>query len=206
MTEEEFEQYLVLGYESRSHEFKAPGPRSDKWLFGRVLRAMMGMANMRDGGLVILGVAENRKTPEPVGLSKSDLKTWNFDDLAAGVAPYAAPNIRFDREVATYNNRSFLVLRIHEFEDVPIICRKELQVPNSVTGKNEVILKIGGLYVRSRSKPETVPVSTEADMRDVIELATDKEVVRFIRRTSRLGFTAPNQDRERFDIELGDFR
>src|SRR5688500_11792494 len=56
MTDQEFAELLGLGYESRGVEFKPPGPRSDSYLLAAVARAALGMANLRDGGIIVIGV------------------------------------------------------------------------------------------------------------------------------------------------------
>jgi hypothetical protein len=53
-TEREFAELLARGYELRGVEFKGPGARSTPEYTARVVRAALGMANLRDGGLVIL--------------------------------------------------------------------------------------------------------------------------------------------------------
>jgi predicted HTH transcriptional regulator len=204
MIESEFETFLALGHETSAHEFKGPCLRTDRFMFGKVIRGMMGMSNRRDGGLIFIGVREKSVGFDPMGLTSDQLKSWNYDDICAGIAPYAAPGLRFEYEPFIYKGSNVLLLRIQEFEDIPIICRKEFQAVDSATGKSEAILKEGACYVRSRAKPETVSVSTEVDMRDLLDLAVDKAIVRFVARTSRLGFTAPNTDQESFNQEIHD--
>ncbi len=50
MDDEEFAQRLALGHETRGTEFKGPGLQSDRRLVAQVVRAVLGMANRRDGG------------------------------------------------------------------------------------------------------------------------------------------------------------
>ncbi len=47
-------------------------------------------------------------------------------------------------------------------------------------------------YVRPRGKPESVPVPSHADMRDLLDLATTKGVREFVRRAGAAGITFPN--------------
>lgn len=54
--DDQFVELLALGHEQQGVEFKGPGPRTDKYLQGKVLRAILGMANRRDGGHIIIGV------------------------------------------------------------------------------------------------------------------------------------------------------
>ena len=99
MTDQEFAQILELGHETSGVEFKGPGPRTNRQLFASVVRAVLGMANRRDGGKVIIGVADNGGVLSPVGLNEDDLITWRYDDIADGIAAYADPSVSFERQV-----------------------------------------------------------------------------------------------------------
>ena len=71
---------MSRGYEINAVEFKGPGARTDKPFFAKVVKAVLGMASRRDGGLVIIGVED--KQWEPVGLNDDELATWsNFDEF-----------------------------------------------------------------------------------------------------------------------------
>src|SRR3990172_7004250 len=126
MTDQEFAEILAFGYERRGTEFKGPGPLSAKPWFAKVVRAVLGMANQRDGGLVVIGVDEEiTGVIKPVGLSEADLATWKYDDVAAAVATYADPFISFDLEVREYEGKRFVLLHVREFDEIPVLCRKE---------------------------------------------------------------------------------
>ena len=73
MTNEEFEQILSYRHETRGVEFKGPGPRTDGRLFAQVSKAVLGMSNRRNGGAVIVGVADSDQFPNLVGLSETEL-------------------------------------------------------------------------------------------------------------------------------------
>lgn len=198
MTDEEFAQLLALAHELRGVECKAPGPRTDKQLFAKVARAVLGMANRRDGGLVVVGVEDSRGVLNPIGLSAQDLATWKYDDVADSLAVYADPSVSFDLEVKVHERHNYVVLRVDEFEDVPVLCKKDY--PD--------VLRNGACYVRSRRKPETSEIPTQEDMRDLLELAAEKRVRRFyaMARAAGLAPPAPTEptDRDLYDRELGD--
>ena len=84
--------------ERRGVEFKSAGPFSDIHLCARVTRAVLGMANRRDGGFVVLGVRDQDGVLTPTGLSPEELDTWRYDDVAARVSSYADPPVIFDFE------------------------------------------------------------------------------------------------------------
>ena len=83
MTDQELAELIALGHETRGVEFKGPGRSSNREVMAVVVRAVLGMANRRDGGRVIIGIEDNAAILTPVGLSAAELTTWRFDDVAA---------------------------------------------------------------------------------------------------------------------------
>src|SRR5947209_6511941 len=96
ITQEQFEEFSALEHEIPSVEFKCLEFRKDNPLFGKVVRAAIGMANRRDGGLIIIGVSDHSGILSPTGLSEEQLTTWRYDDIADGFAAHADPPISFD--------------------------------------------------------------------------------------------------------------
>lgn len=198
MTDEEFAEELALGHETSGVEFKGPGPRSNRQLFAQVVRAVLGMANRRDGGRVIIGVEDNNGVLNPVGLIEHDLATWRYDHVADGIARYADPSVSFDLELKEYNGNQYVVLEIDEFADIPVLCKIDYQG----------ILRNGACYVRSRRKPETSEIPTQEDMRDLLDLATEKKLQERLALLQRVGLivlpSAGPQSTEQFEQERGD--
>src|SRR4051794_9117166 len=99
MPEAEFRQHLAFGREQPAVEFKGPGSRQNdgrtniSHLCARVIRAMLAMANQRDGGSVIIGVDEQADTLVEKGLTADELNSWRYDDLATTVSEFADPNL-----------------------------------------------------------------------------------------------------------------
>lgn len=58
MTDADFAHFMDLGHELRAVEFKSPGSLLDNRLTAQVVKAVLGLANRRDGGNVMIGVAE----------------------------------------------------------------------------------------------------------------------------------------------------
>lgn len=198
MTDQEFAEILTRGHETRGVEFKGPGPRSDRQLFAQVVRAVLGMANKRGRGWVIIGVEDVGGALNPVGLNDQNSATWRYDDVAAGIAEYADPSVSFDLEIKEYNGNRYVVLEIEEFADIPVLCKRDYQG----------VLRNGACYVRTRRKPETTEIPTQEDMRHLLELAIDKGVSRYFARAQRVGLivlpsvTPPAT--ERFEQQRGD--
>jgi predicted HTH transcriptional regulator len=186
MIGDELSALLQLDREQSGVEFKGPLARTDKVFFAKVTRAVLGMSNRRDGGVVVIGVEDVGGVLTPVGLTDEVLKTWVYDHVADGFAEYGDPSVAFDMSVVELDGKKFVVLRIEEFGEVPVLCRKSYGTKNG-----EVILRGGACYVRPRRKPETVEVATYADMRDLLDLATDKNVRRFVERAYGSGLMTP---------------
>ena len=207
MTDQDLQQLLKLGHELPGREFKGPGRRTDKAFLARVIRAVIGMANRRDGGVVIVGV--DPTTVEPVGLEEDQADTWTYDALATNVNEYASPSVSFDFERKLYLGHTLVIIEVHEFAEIPILCGKDFHTTNEK--KAPPILRRGACYVRSGHKPETSEIPSWEEMRELLELATDKGVRKFLERAQRVGLFQPVQpppmppdDPARFDAQTKD--
>ena len=117
----------------------------------------MGMANLRDGGLIIIGVAERGTEWELTGIQQDHLETFDYDNIIDKLYKYASPQITVDMVVHHHDDsNTYLAIHVHQFQDSPVVCRDNSPV------KQEDRLVAGEIYVRSNvGKPQTVKV-TEA--------------------------------------------
>jgi hypothetical protein len=171
MTDDEFAALLQVGHETPGMECKGPGRRDDSYFFALVTKGALAMSNRRDGGDVIIGVVDQKHRLDPVGLEADELATWTHDLIADGFKPYADPGIAFTKEIRRHANRSFVVLRIQQFRQTPVICTKTYQDP-----KGKYVMREGALYVRDGTKAETIAIATHSDLRDLLELATERRL------------------------------
>ena len=124
------------------------------------------------------------------------------DSLSDQVANYADPSAGFTLEKLEYEGNPYVVIEVEEFSDVPVLCKRDYAD----------VLREGACYVRPRRKPETTEIPTQADMRDLLDLAIEKGVTQFLERARRVGlFISPTietsiSDQESFDEQLGDLR
>ena len=202
MTEEEFGSLLAVGHELTSIEFKGPGAASDRHLFALVTKAALGMTNRRDGGRVILGVSDTSGVLYPTGLTVAERDSWNYDDISAKFAEYADPSLSFEITPQPYDGKHFVIIRVREFEDIPVLCKKQYQD----------VLRQGACFVRPRRKPETTEIPTQEDMRDLLDLAAEKRLRKHLELTSRAGGTVVSSalgtpvptDQQLFQEQLSD--
>lgn len=178
LTEQLFAALVGPGYEQYGVEFKGPGARTERRLLAQVARAALGMANRADGGLVIIGVDDDGSL---AGLSDAELDTWSYDDVAASLAEYADPYVDLALQVLVYEDRSFVILHVAEFEEIPVLCKRDY--PG--------VLRKGACYVRPRRIPETSEIPSQTEMRELLDLATDKGVHKFLTRLEATGLLPP---------------
>lgn len=181
MNEQELREAIALGHEVQNLEFKPSGPRTDPLLFAKILRAALGISNLRDGGYILIGIKEIGSGVQVDGLSDELLETWKYDYVAAAFAPYADPSIRFSLENHIIDGNKVLVIKVNEFIEVPVLCKKQLTVNGSV------IIKEGACYVRSLKKPETAEVSSYEDMRALLDLGIEKRLRSFLAMANNAG-------------------
>ncbi|MFC2099209.1 helix-turn-helix domain-containing protein [Candidatus Bipolaricaulota bacterium] len=193
LTEDQLQTVIAFGREQRGIEFKGPGTRTDKAFMGKVVRAMLGMANKPGGGFVIIGVTDDGTTLAPAGLSAAELATWNYDDLASSVTNYADPYVDFTIEAVEADGRTYAVVEVREFDELPIICKRSL----------DPTLREGAMYVRPKGKVETVGCSSHVEMREIVDSAAEKLAKRMLARRSRLGLAEADaaDEREKLDRE-----
>jgi predicted HTH transcriptional regulator len=125
MTPDELRTAITLGREQRGVEFKGPGERTDKAFLVKVVRAILGMANKPDGGIVVVGVDDDGTTLTPTGLTPAQIATWGYDDLHASVSNYADPYVDLDVGVVALDSKQFIAIEVEEFSDLPVICKGE---------------------------------------------------------------------------------
>jgi hypothetical protein len=180
VTVEELETLFAVDHESRRMELKGAGLlRRNGRFVAKVARAAMAMGNLRDGGLVVLGIANDQIATMQPGLSDAELAEWSdFDLVSAALSRYSDPPVSFELHKVTLSNGArIVVLEVAEFEHDVHICKKDF----------EGVLQDGQTYVRPRGEPRSVPVPSSAEARELHNLAIDKGVREFVRRGGAAG-------------------
>lgn len=177
----ELEAVLSGGSELRGFEVKGPGLRTDGHLFAKVTRAALGMGNRRNGGHVVLGIDDRDLAAMRPGLDDDQLASWlSFDDVSRKMAEYADPPLGLAIAGLTLSNGvTVAVIEVSEFEDIPHLCKKGY----------DSVLRQGALYVRPRKVPETSEVASSVEMREVLQLATEKALRALVGTAERAGVT-----------------
>ena len=202
LSADQFRELLNGGRETRSVEFKRGRPRTDSIAFAFVARAVLAMSNLQFGGWVLLGVEDDGHI---TGLSPSDLATWtDHDDVSASLNAYADPFIHVDIEHVNHEGLDCVALRVHEFAEVPVLARKD----SAAKSDGKIIIRQGACYVRARLKPASIEAPTQTEMRELLDIAADKMLKRFLTRAGAAGvlLTPTETDMQKFEKELAGFR
>lgn len=114
---------------------------------------------------IVIGIED--KTLKRVGLTDEQIKSFDSDLIKDQIAPYADPAVRLRvHKIADSAGLRFVVIDVQEFEEIPIICRKDC-----------TDVKKGDLYFRSPSqKPQSARVSEASDLRNILDRATVKRM------------------------------
>ena len=141
-------------------------PWTDNVAKAKITRAILAVSNIIDGGVIIIGVKElEDKTFDPVGLSEADASTYYHDTIADYLKEYADPYVNFTVRSIECGGKKFICIQVMTFDDSPVICKKQ-----------GLDLEKGRIYIRPRTKNESAPVSGYAEMREILDLATDNAV------------------------------
>ena len=174
----------------------------------RIMKAAMAMANLRDGGVVIVGVSERNAIWELTGISEVDLASFEADDIIEEINSVASPHIVLDVVLVTYRNGNrFLAIQANEFGETPIVCKKT--VDSRTTG--EPVLEQGAVYIRPAGVAQTIRITDARQMHALLELSAEKRARHILEAAARIGLvagagmpaTGERTATQRFDEELG---
>ena len=182
--------------ESTNVDFKASATWDD--LKYQLIRTIIAMANLRDGGIIVIGASESGDSWERTGVQAEHLSTYDVDDVIDSVSKYASPPVGLELVMVTYrNDKTFLAIQVHEFADTPIVCKRNAPDSNKK-------LCAGEVYVRPLGKPRTTKVLSADEMHDLLELAAEKRARRILEVAHRVGLRPPQVATQKFDDELGE--
>lgn len=188
--------------EPRNTEFK----NGNDWnsLKYQITRALLGLSNLEYGGKVIVGITDDVKVSDSlVGMTKVQSETYTKDNIEEFVNEYADPPLEIKLHVFPNNGEDekyFVVINVLEFFELPTICKKD----GGINGK----LQRNKVYIRPRKNTETSDNFSHHDMRELLELATEKYYVKQMKvyeKFKKLKETGSETLKSQLDEEVSDF-
>lgn len=189
ITTEELELLLEGQAEDQGLDYKA----DCAWDVNTFAKDILAMSNVRDGGRLVIGVAEQDQAFVRQGISEANKVTFKIDEMRDQMTQFADPHVEFtvDFPVDTAG-RVYAVIQVASFREIPVISRKDSPAAGTTAGV---------IYYRNNNRrPESAPISNAYDMRDVVEVA----VVRRMQKNKDFGLIAEVGDRQILDNELGE--
>lgn len=145
---------------------------------------IVGMTNIRDGGLIVIGVSEGSDGNLCIdGLGPEQAKSFDPTKVIDFVASCFQPLVKLRVERPVVDGKQLVALRVEEFDQTPVICVKDGPVKDERTGKRQFYE--GNVIVRSPAA-KTVVIRTAEDMHALIRLAVTKTSNRLLEDMRRL--------------------
>lgn len=185
MTTKDLEEKLEGQAETRTIEFK----QACNWSADTLAKDILALSNVQDGGIIVIGVEDG--TFKRQGITPEQKETYKLDIMRDQMTAFADPHVNFNVEFPIdKDSKKYAVIKVFQFEEIPVICRKE---------KPQAGTHAGFVYYRNKNRRiESAPISNSYDMRDIIKLAT----VKMMQRKIELGFTVESSIKEKLDKEL----
>ena len=180
--------------ELQSVDFKESATWGDlKW---RIICTAMGMGNLRDGGVVVIGVSERNEKWTLTGITNDHLATFDTDDMIDVINKYVSPPMEPDVVFVEHDGQTYLAIQFEEFVKTPFVCRKNS--PDSIKKR----FYESNIFIRPPGKPQTKRVMNAAEMDDLLELAGEKRARKIIETVRRIGLSPSEPSVHNFDNEL----
>ncbi len=152
----------------------------------RIVKNALALANLRDGGLVIVGVRQDGGRFIADGVDADVESTYEAEKVYELVNEYASPTIELRVVVVEHDTKRFVAIAVPPFQRTPVVCRRP--TPDGVT-KNDA-LRPGDFFVRTGSPVSATRVNTAAMMEDLLQVAAGRRAAETIRML-RAGGLAP---------------
>ena len=197
------EQILQGNSENLNLEFKATFDFNENiWARERLVRSMLAMSNTRNGGYIVIGVAENGdKSPDFAGLEDNHLALFKskIEDLKSKVESFSSSPVSYEIGIGEYKRKKLIVISVAEFFLSPLICRKNGE-------HKDKHLEEGSIYIRTlKDKPSSIKLTNPVDIQDFLERITDKQISNLHKRGWKHDTENLKGSRSSFEKERADF-
>lgn len=174
--------------EARNLEFKAGFSwelKNMSWIQAKTIKAILGLTNTRYGGTVIIGIHDNARSGFTYdGVTGDMVKSFGvYEQVQQHLDSFADGPMIYEMGVGEYDSKTYIVVNVSEFEEFPVLCAKDFQ-----HGGKPLLTK-GDMYVRSkRAKPATIK-ATNAELREIVQMAHRKNRTAIMELVGGLGDT-----------------
>jgi hypothetical protein len=177
-------QLLSRQSETRNLDYKGPMSfaAADKADRCDIVKDLIAMSNVRDGGSILIGVEQVGGKFVPRGVTKEQAATFDITKIGDFARNYCSVLPTVTSHVVEIDGMDLVLLQVAEFGEEPIVCIKDMNKPGSTT---EFILRKGSIYVRT-SDARSVAIDSSESMRALLDLAVQKRGESLIGQIQRL--------------------
>jgi hypothetical protein len=157
-------------HEQRQVEWKVGKSSQDEKYRLRVVRAVMAMSNLPDGGHLLLGPTNSDRTIIRWE-SDADRNTWSADQLGGLLERFCTEPPAFIMRERPVDGGVLIHIDVEPFDLFPTACKCS-------SGDPAQILTAGCVYVRSAGQSKSVAAVTQGDWRLVMDAYFSLELTR----------------------------
>jgi hypothetical protein len=163
----------------------------------KIAKTAIAMSNNREGGIIIVGVADSRTSTSLTGVTESSILSYDTEAIREFVAKYSSPIVEINCFLHAKDSKQFIAIVVEPFEETPTIVKKD--APDGVSGSHS--FRRGDFLVRTDGKPESRRVLDEREMHAVIEFAAERRSQRLLDVAQRVGLKMPDNSQAAFERE-----
>lgn len=187
---------LDLCQESQAIDFKESAPWEN--LAARIIKTCIGMGNLRDGGIVVIGVSERGDSWDLNGIQDEHRGTYDVDNIVDAVNKYSSPSITLDIVLVQHRDgKQYLAIRAREFSETPFVCKKD----GPAKAGGGLHFYAGDFLIRPPGKAQTRKIMSAEEMDDLLELAAEKTARRMLSFGKKVGLVPKLSDADQFQKE-----
>jgi hypothetical protein len=177
-------QLLSRQSETRNLDYKGPMSfvGADKADRCEIVKDLIAMSNVRDGGSILIGVEQDGGKFVPRGVTTAQAASFDITKIGDFARNYCSVLPTVTSHVVEIDGVDLVLLQVAEFGEEPIVCIKDMTRSGSAT---EFILRKGSIYVRT-SDARSVAIDSSESMRALLDLAVQKRGASLISQIQRL--------------------
>lgn len=164
-------RWIECSGESGNIDAKGPMKWDGQALSAALAKDIAAFCNSPDGGVIVVGKSEAAPGKfENTGLTTEEADSFETTRVTNWINNRFTPPIRAVCYRHDHLGKTFIVITVQQFDDIPTFCVKSFQDPKD--NRNH-ILREGAIYVRNQNA-ESKPIGTVDEWRALIGLATKK--------------------------------
>lgn len=163
---------LTSSHEQRNLEYKD----SFSWeknmsdIQARTIRAVISMANIPDGGKVIIGIKEKNSKIEYTGLTQTQKDTFqDIDKIKSQIDGYIHQYVDFDiyvTEDEKDSNKWFVIIDVKEAKEYPLLTKRELKL--TFGEHTERYIESNVIYSRSLASDNSSEKISQNELNEIL--------------------------------------